>query len=563
MISPRLGLFILLLGSNVSIAGPSIPQKQALARTLVATIGDTRAPGCALGVWDDGEWVFRSAYGLADVDKQRENTPSNLFGIASVTKQFTAAAIAIAAHDGLLAFDDHVRQYLREIPDYGVPITIRDLIHHTHGLRDIGRLIMLTGKPGQYLTRQSRIRLLAAQKATNFPAGTEFRYGNAGYMLLAEILDIVSGQSYEAYLQSAIFEPLHMNSTHFGLASLQSTCGYALPYVNINGRWHDTPEALGERGAWGYSGLVSNLDDYSKWVENLMANDSQLPGGRALLDQLQAPSSLADNSGVDYGFGFYLDSYAGIPALHHGGSGDGYKAYTMVFPARRMGVFGFCNNGVYAQSTVMALADIFLDIDAADSPDPGPPYTSTPAKDLGRYAGVFREPTLGLLFTVKECDTSLCITGDAVPYRFVPIGPLEFRNAENHRIAFEFGSDRKAHTLLQLSGRHYGSGRFERIELPIAQADDLMEFVGTYYSAEIDTTYEFMADDGVLTSKIVDAETGHSIDAVYTRSLDDEFVAGSERLVVRFRRNRDGDILGFDLNYQYGWITGLQFDRVL
>src|SRR5579872_5231690 len=105
----------------------------------------TTSPGCALSVMKDGQIIYKRGYGMADLDHDIPISPNTVFHVASISKQFTAAAIVLLAQDGKLSLDDDVRKYIPELPDFGSKITLRHLIFHTSGLRDQWSLLGLAG----------------------------------------------------------------------------------------------------------------------------------------------------------------------------------------------------------------------------------------------------------------------------------------------------------------------------------------------------------------------------------------------------------------------------------
>lgn len=163
-------------------------------------------PGCALAVIKDGRIVYKRGYGMANLDHDVPITPSTVFFVASVTKQFTAAAIVLLAQQGKLSLDDEVRKYIPAVPDFGTPITIRHLIHHTSGLRD--------WLPGAALP-DDVLELVSRQKELNFRPGEKDLYSNMGYALLGMIVERVSRQSLREFARANIFQPLGMKKTRF------------------------------------------------------------------------------------------------------------------------------------------------------------------------------------------------------------------------------------------------------------------------------------------------------------------------------------------------------------
>lgn len=549
----------LLLGRlDVLAAAPIAPTDRAdnlRARELIRSFERPDAPGCALGVMRNGSWILKDAYGLADLDKRTPNTPDLVFGVASITKQFTAAAAAIAAEQRYFSLDDDIRKYLPELSERVTGITLRDLVQHTNGLRDHGGLVTLSGQAERYRSLDARLALLLRQEGTNFPAGTEFRYGNTGYLFLAAIIERATGQSLAQFAEKNIFRPLGMRDTYFGIDT-RKRVARALPYSHDGKDWRNTDAQVAEPADFGSGGVMTTLDDYGKWARNLFAPSSPLAGGPALTTLLRSPGTLRDGTQVPYAFGLRLDPYRGIDTVAHSGSGAGYKALAMMFPQRQLAVIGFCNNGTYAQPVVMALADIYLHLPPASTP----PAMAPAASELRALEGTYREPVLRLPMRVRADDSALVIEGDALTYRFTPIAPQRFRNEENVEIELTNASAGHSPQLRQVQGRKYGSGVFERIEPITLTAAQLQSYTGDYFSNDIQATYRFAVEDGALVARIV--EGGPDSEPFRLQPLlRDEFVSMPDRLALAFNRDGNGSVVGFKLTYQFGWITDLPFQR--
>src|SRR5271170_5306364 len=177
----------------------------------------TVSPGCALSVIKDGEIVYKRGYGMADLDHDIPITSETVFHVASISKQFTAAAVLLLAQEGKLSLDDDVRKYITELPDFGVRITIRHLIHHTSGLRDQWSLLGLAGwrYSLDLITDDDVLAVMTRQKNLNFKPGEKHVYCNTGYTLMGLIVKRVSGMSLREFTTKNIFEPLGMTHTHF------------------------------------------------------------------------------------------------------------------------------------------------------------------------------------------------------------------------------------------------------------------------------------------------------------------------------------------------------------
>ncbi len=196
---------------------PVTPENHADVDKLFEPYGSPASPGCAVAVIEDGRIVYKRGYGMADLEHDVPIRPDSVFHIASHSKQFTAAAIVLLFHEGKLSLDDEARKYVPELPDFGTPITIRHLVHHTSGLCDQWALLSLAGwrYSLDLITDQDVLDVMYAQKALNFRPGEEYRYSNTGYTLLSQIVKRVSGKSFREFTTERIFKPLGMNNTHF------------------------------------------------------------------------------------------------------------------------------------------------------------------------------------------------------------------------------------------------------------------------------------------------------------------------------------------------------------
>jgi CubicO group peptidase (beta-lactamase class C family) len=174
------------------------------------------SPGCALGVIKDGEFIYRRGYGTASLELGVPLLSQSVFYMGSLSKQFTAASVVLAAEQGYLSLDDNIRKYIPELPDYGKPITVRQMLHHTSGFRDILDLLELSGRNAMDVHHTAElIDLVARQKALNFSPGSEFRYSNTNYFLLAEVIKRATKQPLSVFAAENIFRPLGMTHTRF------------------------------------------------------------------------------------------------------------------------------------------------------------------------------------------------------------------------------------------------------------------------------------------------------------------------------------------------------------
>src|SRR5688572_21682667 len=207
--------FVLAAVAVLSLA--QAPDQQARVDEIFKEFPVPGSPGCTVAVYQDGRTVLSRAYGMANLDDDVRLTPSSIFHVASVSKQFTAAAILLLAQDGKLALDDDIRKHLPELPDFGKTITIRHLINHPSGIRDQWSLLGLAGwrYSRDLITDDDVLSLLSRQQELNFAPGERHLYSSSGYTLLAVIVNRASGKSFRDFTDERIFKPLGMTNTHF------------------------------------------------------------------------------------------------------------------------------------------------------------------------------------------------------------------------------------------------------------------------------------------------------------------------------------------------------------
>ena len=324
---------------------PPVARVDALMR---AYRGST--PGASVLVVDHGEPVVCRAYGYADLEAGAETTSATNYRLASVTKQFTAAAVALLAEDGRLSFDDRARDWLPSLPDAAARVTIRQLLTHTSGLLDYEDLIPDgTATP---LRDADVLALLERQDRTYFPPGTAYRYSNGGYALLALVVGRASGKDFATFLGGRIFGPLGMSQTLAYEAGVSTVPHRAYGYSAAGGAWIRTDQNL-TSAVLGDGGIYSSIDDLAKWDaalddERLLRADS--------LRRLFAPATPTDDPAVWYGMGWRISG----ERLWHSGESIGFRNVIVREPRRRLTVVILTNrNDPEPYPRALAIAEIF------------------------------------------------------------------------------------------------------------------------------------------------------------------------------------------------------------
>ena len=514
----------------------------------------TVSPGCALAVIKDSRIIYERGYGMADLDHNVPITPATVFHVASMSKQFTAASILLLAQEGKLSLDDPVRKYIPELPDFGTPVTIRQLIHHTSGLRDQWDLLGLAGwrYSLDLITDDDVLSVISHQKDLNFAPGSKHLYSNTGYTLLAQIVKRVSGQSFREFTTARIFEPLNMKSTHFRDDHAEIIKNMAYGYEPEKDTYRISITNFDTVGA---TSLLTTVEDLAHWDENFY---NPAVGGTALIRQMLERGKLNNGEQLDYASGLVIGTYRGLATVDHGGADAGYRSDMIRFPDQRFSVACLCNlSSANPSDLARKVAEIYL----GKEMKPAEPHradaekgvTLTPGQ-LNSKIGTYLNPDDDRVLRISVRDGKLQV-GEAAgdqSYELTAISENQFRLlVAPVNLTFEpsqSGSPLEF-TLKEGDGR---PDHFASVPTFTPTASQLNDYVGVYSSEEIEPLYELKVEN----DKLVLHRLRNKPDVLYPVTLD--LFAGSIGS-VRFTRNSSGRISGFTLST--GRIKNLRFEK--
>ncbi|MCD9186580.1 MAG: beta-lactamase family protein [Pyrinomonadaceae bacterium] len=380
---------------------------------------NSKTSGVAVAVLKDGKVVFKKGYGTANLEYEIPISTKTIFNIASVSKQFTAFAIYLLEKHGKFSLEDDVRKFIPEIPDYGKTIKINHLLAHTSGVRDQAALMSVAGwRAGEAVTTEDILRVISRQKELNFEPGTRFLYSNSGYILLAEIVKRVSGQSFSEFTKKNIFKPLEMNDTQFNDDHERIIKNRAESYELENGIFKK--KALNDSSV-GASNLYTTVEDMAKWALNF---ESPKVGDAELIRRFNEPSLLNNGervvwaaNGDDIGYhakGQIHWNYRGTKQISHGGHTAAFRSSFWRFPEQRVAVIVLSNDEHFEQvKNVTEIADLYLknlkpDLNSTSAPATNKTPESSNA-DLKNYEGRFYNDELETVYTAKIVEGKLIL----------------------------------------------------------------------------------------------------------------------------------------------------------
>jgi CubicO group peptidase (beta-lactamase class C family) len=295
------------------------------------------APGASVLVIHNGKPVFAKGYGVANLEAKTPCTTNTNFRLASVTKQFTAMAVLLLVERKQLTLDETLPAFFPEFPAYGRQITVRQLLTHTSGLVAYEDEIP-EGTTLPVLDRDV-LRLLMQQNQTHFAPGTQYRYSNSGYALLALIVEVRSGQPFARFLRENIFQPLKMVNTLAYEPGYAPVANRAYGHTLRSNGWQRTDQNL-TSSVLGDGGIYSSVADLAKWDQALYKPKLI---SEALLRQACTPATPTDQPGRSYGFGWYLTEYRGVKVVYHSGETIGFRTRLVRFPEKKFTVIILAN----------------------------------------------------------------------------------------------------------------------------------------------------------------------------------------------------------------------------
>ncbi len=338
---------------------------------VFAGIDVASEPGCAAGVIHQGEYIHKKAYGLGNLEYRQPLTSASVFRMGSVSKQFTAMAIAILAERGDLDLDADVHTYLPDLMDYGHKVTVRQMVHHIAGMGDYDHPAF--NKPDgsefrfgdeDYATIDEFYAMVAKADLVHEP-GSRYDYSNLGYFLMAHVVESVSGMTLRQFAEAEIFGPLGMDRSFFNDNVDQVIPNRAYGYRKLeDGTWEVYMTNLDFVGD---GGVFTTLDDFIKWDQNFY--DNQLgKGGPALIKMVETPHpdtiEITEEGprNVHYAFGLRTDEINGEYMIGHGGSWQAFTTTYNRYPELELSIVVMCNsNEMSAYDTSAEVGKLAVD----------------------------------------------------------------------------------------------------------------------------------------------------------------------------------------------------------
>jgi CubicO group peptidase (beta-lactamase class C family) len=511
------------------------------------------SPGAAVAVLQEGDVIFKKGYGSAQIEYEIPITSETIFHVASVSKQFTAFAIAMMADEGKLSLDDDIRTHLPEVPDFGKTITIRHLVHHTSGLRDQWEALAMAGwRLDDVITREQILNMVKNQKELNFDPGEQHIYCNTGYTLLAEIVARVSGQTFPEWTQENMFKPLKMSRTHFHDNHRMVVKDRAYSYAPKEGGGFE--KRVLSYANVGATSLFTTAEDLLKWAQNF---DENQVGGPAVLEQMDEECVLNNGEKIPYAFALAHGEHKGLPTVSHSGGDAGFRSHLVLFPDQKFAVVVLSNLGVVPTSPLARqVAEVYLgDLMVEEKKSAEKRVARIDPLVYEIYEGKYRLEDGKELTLIKEGERLAMVPPgqndkvelfpEAMARFFQKDADVEVRIQLN-----EYGLVERL--LLVKDGKNIPGKMIKNEKLDPGR---IQELIGTYYSEELATNYRIAEQKGRLAA----VHFRHGEIPLMWKSGDLFFGRQWFFKRVKFTRDTQNKIDGFLLTG--GRVRNLRFDK--
>ena len=542
--------FFVLLFLNFSVC--SFAQIQEIQRvdSIFSKWNKTSTPGAALGIIKDGKLVYSKGYGTADLEHDVPIMDSTIFYIGSVSKQFVGICILLLEEQGKLNLDDRIQKYLPDFPEYSFPLTIRNFLNHTSGVRDNLTLWSLTGKDLlDHIDKTEMYQLICRQRELNFKPGEQFMYSNSCYFMLGLIIEKVAAEPLKEFAKKNIFEPLGMRHTFFQDDNSRIIKNRAFSYIEEN---EVLKNQIMRYDLVGSGGIYSNLKDLYLWDQNFYHNKLGKETG-TLIEKLQTEGLLNNGkpTGTGYAFGIQNGNYRGLRTVSHGGGLAGYRSFLLRFPEQNFSVVLLGNNGAMNTDKLSYdVADIFLKNQYKDKPNESkadektkPEVTAKKVKkfSLNQLAGDYElRPGMVIEISVKNASLLVLQRWDHNSYTISNINENMYEMSHNPSLQFVFSDLKDDYTqvltILQ-SENKIPLKRKNKIKLSDLNIE---EYTGTYYSEELNISYQIFMENDHFKLKVANNAPENMIIS------DIDFFLYQENTIHFIRSNEK--IIGFNLN---------------
>jgi CubicO group peptidase (beta-lactamase class C family) len=494
-------------------------------------------PGGVVYISKADKVLYSKAFGLANIQYAIPNTTESVFNLASVSKQFTALGISLLHEEGKLSIDDSIQIYLPELPNFGHKITIRNLLHHTSGLRSTPELFTLAGwRDGDAILTEDVFNYTCKQRDLNFNPGSEFMYSNTNYVLLAMIISRVTNQNFADWMKSNVFSPLGMSETFIDESNLNGTAHTCTPYFEEEKKQF----LIAQNSSLdvGASNVYSSATDLMKWMQQLNNPEKKWSNS---IELMLTNDTLTNGASNDYALGLITDDYKGNKRIYHNGGVPGYLSFAMNFPEEQLSVVVMANYLDYsANQRVEMILSLFLSDKSDKQVSESIKTVPLNLKCVSNYTSNYWNNQENYSRSVYiENDTLWYLRANGNKSPLLQINDSIFVIGGINASVYVHFKKQASQIYMNVKDGEKPIQIFEPYDNSPPNSSDLNNYSGVYYSSELETSYTITSDQKVLTGY-------HSRHGYFPiEMLRKGLVNWSGFAVAKYKLDDQGEVLGF------------------
>lgn len=514
---------------------------------ILETYEIKNSPGLAIRVIQNNKILYSKGIGIANLDYNIKNADSTIFSLASISKQFTAAAVWALIEDSKLSLEDSITKFFPDFPEYGSSIKIKHLLNHSSGIRNYHTTMYLSGfdYDNDYYDNSYVLELAQRQKNLNNLPGQKIIYSNTNYNLLALIIEQLSNLNLNDYLKAKILNPLGMTNTFVRVGHGTPIKNKAIGYQNKNGKHvFNTSTQL----SYGAGSMGSNTKEMTIWMNML---NEQIPAFKTLAQFLKKTETLPSGQKVNYARGIMVDQYKDYKTLSHSGFGFGGQSQLVTVPEENIGIVILTNlQSINPTPISYKILDLLLE-----------PKNNTKVnleksilynkQNLQEFIGGYKELNSDMTMQISIENDTLKSLGSAgkTKIALVQNSTHEFVRLNAQNVKYNFKKTTEYDMIISFGGTPF---YFKRAHLITETPENLKDLEGFYYSEELQTKYHFFVEDNSLKLSY----KNHKDIKLYPIQLN-EF-GNRDRTLYHFVTTEDGEISGMLLSCD-GQISNIGF----
>lgn len=506
---------------------------EAKIEALIPTEVNDSTPGLVVGIVQNGELIYSKGYGMANLSYGIPNDPKMVYNIGSVSKQFLGYAFAMLHVKGELNIDDPVNKYLEDWPEFEYTVTLRHLLTHTSGYREAYTMSNLAGRiiGVDRLSREECLEVVRKQPNLEFIPGSGWTYNSTAWVILAEILEKITDQPADEWVEKNILKPLGMNDTQIESYVGEVILNTAESYSYDKEQGYINQES--NRAIFGAAEVYTSIPDLVKWINNYR---TAVIGGKAVNNLFLDPFILNDDSNSEYGLGIGNSSYRGLKRYRHTGGHEAFATQLSYFPEYDLGIITISNFGGTGWLSTEKIAELLLDEYMTPPTNKENQQVEISKENLEQFTGLYLASTLNGTMDLTISEDTLTIAGRT---KLIPISQNTFRiNGSSSQIQIDNLSEEKS----QLTVLNGTKEIYTKVKKWTPAENELKEFEGDYWSDELETVYKLTVKEKKLTIQ------HRWLGEIALTAVAADFFQTGFGFYVKFNRNKEGNISSLSIN---------------